>query len=248
MSASGLLVSVIIPAYNAEAFLREAAASVLGQEYRPLEVIVVDDGSTDGTAQVAAGFGEAVRSLRQTNAGPAAARNRGITAARGEVFAFLDADDVWTDGALGAQMVFLASNPSAGIALGLTQLLRLTETQGAPRFEPFGEPWHLLHLGAAVVRRAVFQRVGHFDESMRSAEDLDWFLRANESGVSLARHGRVVLRYRLHGENVTQQKAWRDAHLALAFKKSLDRRRERGGDAAPLSPWFGGDGQEAESP
>jgi glycosyltransferase involved in cell wall biosynthesis len=248
MERGDLLVSVIIPAYNAEIFLREAIGSVLGQAYRPIEVNVVDDGSTDGTAQIAAGYGDAVKCIRQPNAGPAAARNRGIAAAQGDVLAFLDADDVWTEGALEAQMSCLASNPSARIALGLTQLLRLTDTKGVPRFEPFGEPWHLLSLGAAVVRRAVFQRAGHFDESTRSAEDIDWFLRAREAGVTLARHERVVQHYRLHGGNMTRQKAWRDAHLTAAFKKSLDRRRQQGGDAAYLSPWFAGNGQEPETP
>jgi len=241
MERGGPLVSIIIPAYNAGTFLSEAVQSAVGQGYRPLEVIIVDDGSTDRTAQVATGLGEPVRYVHQTNAGPAAARNRGLGMARGDVIAFLDADDLWADGALEVQIACLAANAQADIAQGLTQLFRLTEPEGARRFQPFGEPWHLMSLGAAAVRRAVFDKVGLFDEGMRSAEDLDWFLRAKEAGVALVRHQRVVLQYRLHGENVTRQKAWRDAHLAAAFKKSLDRRRRKGGDSALLSPCFSGD-------
>src|SRR3954451_22735593 len=87
------LVSCIVPVFNGERYLREALQSILAQSYRPIEVVVVDDGSTDRSPVVVAGFGREVRYLRQENAGPAAARNHGVQEARGELLAFLDADD-----------------------------------------------------------------------------------------------------------------------------------------------------------
>lgn len=236
-------VSVVIPTYNSEAFLADAIGSAQRQSHCPLEIIIVDDGSTDSTAAVAAGFGTGIRYTYQANAGPSAARNTGLKMATGDIIAFLDADDLWAERALEAQIGCLAADPHLDIALGLTQVLRLAEPASLARFEPFGEPWHLLSPGAAAIQRAAFSRVGGFDESMRSAEDLDWFLRANEAGVIMARHNHVVLQYRIHGGNVTRQKAWRDEHIAAAFKKSLDRRR-LGEDVARLAPWFAADGQE----
>ena len=89
------LISCVIPVFNGERYLGEALESVLAQSYQPLEVIVVDDGSTDETAEVARRYGERVRYVWQPNAGETAARNLGLTAAHGEFIAFLDADDVW---------------------------------------------------------------------------------------------------------------------------------------------------------
>ena len=89
------MISCIVPVYNGERYLAETLQSILGQRVGPLEVIVVDDGSTDGTAGVARRFGSAIRVLHQTNAGPAAARNLGLSEARGDFVAFLDADDLW---------------------------------------------------------------------------------------------------------------------------------------------------------
>lgn len=107
-------VSVIIPTYNRAGLIREAVESALAQVPQPLEVIVVDDGSTDDTAAVCATLPPPVRYVRQENAGPAAARNRGLRAARGDVVAFLDSDDVWFPGKLRTQLDALASAPHAG--------------------------------------------------------------------------------------------------------------------------------------
>src|SRR5712664_390476 len=89
------LISCIIPVFNGERYLREALDSILAQTHRPVEIIVADDGSSDGTAAVVASYGDHVHYLHQPNAGPAAARNLGLSAARGEFVAFLDADDLW---------------------------------------------------------------------------------------------------------------------------------------------------------
>ncbi len=121
MSAGGPLVSVIIPAYNAAQFLREAVASVRAQGYSPIEIVIVDDGSTDNTAETIRSLGEGIRYVRQANAGPAAARNRGLAEARGEWVAFLDGDDLWPADKLRVQAARLEADPSLDVVLGRVQ-------------------------------------------------------------------------------------------------------------------------------
>jgi len=112
------LVSVIIPAFNARLHIGAALSSVLDQDYPNLEIIVVDDGSSDETSKEALRYGERVRVIRQANAGPAAARNRGVSASRGELLAFIDADDVWIAGKLVAQVRYLREHPDVGVVFG----------------------------------------------------------------------------------------------------------------------------------
>ena len=114
------LVSVIVPAYQAERFIEETLDSAAHQDYPAVEVIVVDDGSTDRTAELVAGRG--VRLLRQPHRGPAAARNTGVAAAAGEFIAVLDADDLWPSDRLSRQVDFLQRNPEVGLVLGLTDV------------------------------------------------------------------------------------------------------------------------------
>src|SRR6185503_3119864 len=155
------LVSVVIPVFNGERFLREAVESVLAQNYSPVEIIVVDDGSTDRTPNVARSLPETVRYLHQTNHGPAAARNRGIEQAQGSLIAFADADDLWPAGKLEVQLPYLIRDPKIDIVLGRIQQVLLSETQ------EIAEPAFSVNLGSAVIRKSVFDRIGLFDETMR---------------------------------------------------------------------------------
>lgn len=235
-------VSTIIPVHNAASFLADALESVLSQPYEQLEVIVVDDGSTDGSDQVADRFGDAVHIVRQAQRGPAAARNRGLEIAQGEILTFLDADDLWPEGSLCCLTGYLSDHPEAEVVMGLVQHLRLAEQPDAPpRFVEFREPALGVNLGSAAVRRGVFERIGRFDETMRHSEDVDWFLRAREAGLPIAVLDQVTLQYRLHGHNMTQDQKVRDFYFAQALKKSLDRRREQpdrlAPDLPPLSRW-----------
>jgi glycosyltransferase involved in cell wall biosynthesis len=109
------VVSVVIPAFNAARYLGEALDSVFGQTLTDLELVVVDDGSTDETPQVVQGYGSRVRYVRQPNAGVASARNRGVAESSGRYVAFLDADDVWLPGKLERQLEALAARPSARV-------------------------------------------------------------------------------------------------------------------------------------
>lgn len=222
-----LLVSTIVPVYNAARYLADALESILGQGYEPLEVIVVDDGSSDGSDQIAARFRDQIQLVHQAHQGPAAARNRGLEMARGEILTFLDADDLWPEGNLDRLTGYLSDHPEAEIVMGRVQHLRLTEQPaGPPRFVEFREPVVGVSLGSAAFRRGAFERIGLLDETMRHSEDVDWFLRAREAGLSIAVLEQVALYYRLHGHNMTQNQKARDFFFAQALKKSLDRRRE----------------------
>lgn len=184
------LISVIIPAYNCEETLARAVDSVLAQDYEPVEIIVVDDGSTDGTAEVARGFGEAVRLIVQENAGPGVARNRGVEAARGEFIAFLDADDEYLPGRLAKGLAPLVED--RGLALSHCQCM-LTLPDGREelsgerflRMEPF-RPERVLNplyhsTPSATMRRDVFLELGGFDVTLRNREDHDLWMRVQES-------------------------------------------------------------------
>ena len=231
------LISVIIPAYNAAAFLADAVDSIRRQAYQPLEIIIVDDGSTDGTAEVAARLGGEVRYVRQPNGGPAVARNHGLRLARGEVIAFLDADDVWPDGRLEVQLERLLAEPQLQIVLGMVRYVRLPGARH-PKFpmEDQEPGAHSEYLGASLFRREVFETVGPFDEALPAGEDLDWIFRAREAGLSIAGVKHVTLHYRLHATNMTLGRNVVASALTRSFKRRLDRSRQAGQNYTPLRP------------
>jgi len=231
----GPLVSVVIPVFNGERFLREAVQSVLDQKYSPIEIIIVDDGSTDGTSAVARSFSETVRYLYQANQGPAAARNRGIEHAQGSLIAFADADDLWPSEKLEMQLPYLINDAAIEIVMGRIQQVRLSKTvNGQTQAEELAEPAFSVNLGSAVIKKSVFERVGLFDESMRYSEDVDWFMRAREAGAAIVTIDAVTLLYRQHEENMTRGKSTSELNVLKALKRSLDRRRERTGVASAL--------------
>ena len=177
--------SVVIPCYNHAAVLLEALASIDAQRWDDLEVIVVDDGSTDNTLAVLSRLADKkTRVISQANAGPAAARNRGIAEARGEWIAFLDADDRWAVGKLDLQMEIIRQRPSAGFCYADFCFQCLDGKERAWRSNPQQLPPLLeLLLGNAfatptlMVRRTCLERAGLFDVDMRTGEDWDLWLR-----------------------------------------------------------------------
>ena len=228
-------VSVIIPVFNAERHLASTLASVARQQ--PLEIIVVDDGSTDGSAAIAARAGGPVRYLFQPNAGPPAARNAGLRLARGELVTFLDADDLWSEDCLAVQLGVLARRPDADLVAGRFQWVRdAALPDEAPRLTPLANPRNPLSLGTALIRRRLFTTVGGLDETLWYNDDVDWYLRARELGVSMVLHEHVVLWYRRHERNITNDVARGQEFYIAALKKSLDRRRARPGLLAAMLP------------
>ena len=237
----GPLVSVIIPVFNGEAFLLEAVQSVrqalhvLDEKYSDVEIIIVDDGSTDGTEALVRSLPETVRYLRQTNKGPAAARNRGIEHAQGSLIAFADADDLWPEAKLELQLPPLIEDLGIEIVMGRIQQVRLSQTvDGQTQAAEFAEPAFSVNLGSALIRKSVFERVGGFDETMHYSEDVDWFMRAREAGVAIMTIDAVTLFYRQHDQNMTRGKSTSELNVLKALKKSLDRRRDQTGLAAGL--------------
>ncbi|HJQ71520.1 MAG TPA: glycosyltransferase [Blastocatellia bacterium] len=204
------LVTVIIPCYNQGRYLGEAITSALGQGYDDLEVIVVDDGSTDDTAEVAGRYAR-VSCVRQANRGLAAARNHGLEASRGEYVVFLDADDRLAAGALAVGANALDSHPDCAFVYGH---VRLIDSNGSLTLYPPSvkiERDHYLELlrhndiwspGAVMYRRSVFDSVGLFDPRVNASADYDLNLRIARRHPIFC-HGEVVLEYRKHGSNMT---------------------------------------------
>lgn len=227
MRRSDSLVSVIIPVYNGERFLAGAVHNVLKQNYDPLEIIIIDDGSTDRTALIASTFKHCVHYYYQPNSGPAAARNLGIKEAQGDVIAFLDVDDLWPINKLKRQTSYLGANPSVEIVQGLIKNMALETSAptGELIFEETSEPYKFINLGSAIYRRSAFEKVGLLDETLHDNEDLDWFLRAWENNVTKVVLDHVALFYRKHDCNMSRQEKRGDLQLVRLFKKHLDRCR-----------------------
>ena len=230
------MISVIIPAFNAEVYLEAALSSVFAQEYDPLEIIVVDDGSTDRTADIACQGGKLVNCIRQENAGPPGARNRGLRAARGAFVTFLDADDVYEPGCLSLQLKKLRANPAVDISIGRSVREQLSSAPGElPTFVPYPSGDVITtQLGVCLFRRTVFERVGLFDEGLRHCDDVDWFMRARELDIPMLLHRAVLLRQRLHLNNHTRNRVAERRYLAIALRRSINRRRVESGEASSL--------------
>lgn len=237
METFPFFVSAIIPVYNGEAFLAEAVETIRQQNYHPLEIIIVDDGSTDNTREIAAGFGDEVRYVSQPNSGLPATRNRGLKMSRGNVIAFLDVDDLWGRDKLKIQIPLLNERPFTEIVLGYTQILMLQDIiDGKHIFKEWSDPVLAMSVCSSVFRRSVFDKVGFFDETQRYCDDWDWFMRARELGVEMVLHKEVVHLYRRHDQNMTNQQALGNHYFIRMLKKSLNRRRfQNEGVALPLS-------------
>jgi glycosyltransferase involved in cell wall biosynthesis len=220
-------VGVVVLAYNSARWIEQALGSVLAQPYRPLDVVVVNDGSTDDTAALADRFRDAhpelaVRVASQPNRGVGAARNRGVALVGGEFVAFLDADDAWTDVSLTARVPLLKTDSSIDIVVGSEQRFVTEPNRGRRQLGP---PRPSCALGALLLRRDSLERNGPFAEHVGLAEGLDWLLRAREQGLREASVADLVLWRRVHDAN--HSRGYRDAggELAGVLKASLDRRR-----------------------
>lgn len=232
-------VSVIIPVFNGETYLEEAIESVCQQNHHPLEIIVVDDGSTDNTAVIAQQFKGPIRYIYQSNQGPAVARNTGLKAARGNMIGFLDADDQWNEGRLQLQLKMFSNNPQAEIIIGHSQLIvKAHASDGTIEFQPYAQPCLFLNFGSAIYRKSVFEKIGMGDESLFYADDLDWFMRAREQQAHIIVHQDTVLKHRRHDQNLTNNKSSDQAHILRMFKKSLTRRRSQAEGAPAIMPQF----------
>ncbi|HEU5245227.1 MAG TPA: glycosyltransferase family A protein [Gaiellaceae bacterium] len=214
------LVSAIVSAFQAEAFLEDAIASILAQDYAPFEVVVCDDGSTDRTPRILDEHPE-LRKIRQPNAGPAAARNAAAAVSHGELLAVFDADDLWPPTRLAVQAGYLAANPDVGCVLGHQEWI-----------EP--PPWGIrdavyddldgIPFNSLIVRRNVFEEVGGYDESFTHGEDRDFLFRLRERGVPIEVIPEIVVFRRFHGANLTLS-APSTSPMLRALHEKLERER-----------------------
>ena len=231
------LISVVIPVFNGERYVLEAIDSVRRQGRADLEVIVVDDGSTDRTGELVRAAGDGIRCVRQPNRGPAAARNHGLRLARGSIVALLDADDLWPVDKLARQLPYLLADPELEIVLGKTRYFRRPARHGAQHEVEQSEPLFIIQLGCCLLRKAVFERVGGFDEGMRYAEDFDWFMRSREMQAKTILVDAPTILYRRHAGNMTIAPGHTSPSLTTSLKRALDRRRQLAIDNRGLPPW-----------
>lgn len=217
------IVSIIIPVYNGERYLAEAIGSVQAQSYRPLEIIIVDDGSTDESARIAQQF--PVRYCHQPQRGPGAARNRGIEQAHGEFLAFLDSDDVWLPDKITQQLAILAARPELEAVFGQSEQFSSLEIS-APSTRFIGITLNGLCAGAMLIRRTALIRVGLFATHWQVADFVDWYIRAQEAELKSVALPEVVLRRRVHLNNLTiRSRETARSEYAQVLKAALDRRR-----------------------
>lgn len=218
------LVSIIMPAYNAAAYIGEAIESVLAQDHPNKELIVIDDGSEDGTLARLSTYGDRLTLITQQNQGSAAARNAGLDAARGQYIAFLDSDDVWLPGKLKLQVAYLQRNPEIEMVFSRwgiwkpdhggkfpppTQVATALngDPDALPSIVPERSGWlynrllfsSLLHTITVVVRRSLVESVGRFDTDLKRGQDYDYWIRASRH-TPIHQIDRVLALYRVHGQ------------------------------------------------
>lgn len=227
------MISVIVPVYNGERYLAEAINSVLQQTLPASELIIVDDGSTDRTAEIAKQFtnsrGSIVRYESQPNSGAASARNHGVGFAQGNLLAFLDADDLWTPNKLSLQVKALDESRENEAVFGMLEQFvspDLDATEKATIHCPDKALPGYTHC-TMLIRRAAFLRVGLFETDWSVGEFVAWYLRALEKNLTSVMLPEVVLRRRLHAHNQGRHKRDFQTDYVRILKASLDRRRQK---------------------
>ena len=209
--------SVLICVRDGERHVGEAIASALEQTVPPGDVIVVDDGSTDGTAEVVRSF-DGVRLITQSALGVGPARNAALQASSGEFLGYLDADDIWEPQKLERQ---LEASPGPTLDLVFGYMRRFAD--GVP--EDLSEPVPAVLGGSLLFRRSAAERVGPFPTDVRAGEFLDWIMRARDLGLRESLLPDVVLRRREHSSNITGRERAPFGDFARVLKAGLDRRR-----------------------
>jgi glycosyltransferase involved in cell wall biosynthesis len=216
-------VSAIVPLFNGRRFIRQAIDSILGQERKPREIVVVDDGSTDGGCSRLSYCPE-IRLIRQPNGGEAAARNRGIRESTQPLIAFLDQDDLWLRQKLALQVRALEADPSVDIVFGQHRI-----------FAEEGANWFRRDLldrtltaelpGSLVIRRTVFDRIGLYREDMILGSDVDWICRAHDAGIKSQLVEDVLLLRRVHQGNSSIDQGVFMSGLLRVARASVRRKR-----------------------
>jgi glycosyltransferase involved in cell wall biosynthesis len=223
-AATDGLVSAIIPVYNGDRFLAEAIESVLDQTYLPIEVIVVDDGSTDDSAAVARGF-TGVTVIGQENEGVAVARNTGIESASGQFLAFLDADDQWAPEKTALQVEYLRDNPGCDYVLCRYQNYFPMGVPAWFRRKEADDSGQTPVPSALLCRFGLFTAVGRFAPEYRHGEDTEWFARVRDYNAVGHTLREVLMHRRIHDRNLTGDVERGRKSLFRLLRASVERKQ-----------------------
>ena len=238
-----MTVSIIIPCFNQAPFVADAIESALAQQGAPCEVVLVNDGSTDGSERIAARY-RGVRIVHQPNRGLSAARNAGLDAARGDIIVFLDADDCLLPGAAAAAVAAFERRPEAAMVFGrcvLVDRLRQPLATNLPRvtadhYRELLRRNYIWMPAMAAFRRGVFDAVGRFDPQVNPSADYDLYLRVARR-FPIAAHEGVVAEYRQHGANMSSDPVYMLEHTLRVLRRQ---RPHITGDAAALEAYRAG--------
>jgi glycosyltransferase involved in cell wall biosynthesis len=223
-------VSVIIPTYNRRTMLKEAVDSILGQDFEDFELIVVDDGSTDGTAEEIKRYGGRIRLLQHSeNRGVSAARNKGILHAKGKYIAFLDSDDLWVKGKLKIQVAFLDENPhyplcytdEIWIRRGRRVNPKIKHSKYSGWIFEKCLPLCTISPSSAVMRKTLFSKVGFFDEALPVCEDYDFWLRVSARFPIFFINKKLIVKRGGHSDQLSQRSWGNDRYRVIALEKLL---------------------------
>lgn len=221
-------ISVIIPVYNAEKYLKEAVESVLRQTVQPEEIFLIDDGSTDSSAEKAKEFLPDVTLISQKNKGISGARNAGIKRAKGQILAFLDSDDLWPEHHLDVLLTAFEQDENLAIVCGHVQQFLNEDTKELQSRIPEGQevlPGYVA--GASLIKKGVFDKVGLFDETLTLAEYVDWFSRAKDAGFQYKLIDDIVLKRRIHSTNIGIRHREKRHDYTKVLMASIKRKREK---------------------
>jgi glycosyltransferase involved in cell wall biosynthesis len=233
------LISCVVPTFNAERHITETLQSILAQTYRPIEVIVADDGSTDGTLATVREYGDDVRIVSQSTSGPAATRNLGLNAAHGALVAFLDADDLWHKEKLARQAALFTARPEIDLCLTYAQMFWASDLRheaDAYQDHPRAQPLPGYATTTLLARRALFETVGMFDTNLWFADATDWFIRAADVGAVMEIVPEVLTYHRMHHTNLTRRRS--DASRAEFLHVVMGSLRRRRGQDQVLSELY----------
>jgi glycosyltransferase involved in cell wall biosynthesis len=224
------LVSVIIPVYNREAYLAQAIESVLAQNYQSLDIVVIDDGSTDASGKVAQTYASHIRYQFQANAGIGGALKKGVELAVGDFLSFLDSDDFWVEDKLSQQMDFLIKHPDTDAVFSQIEQFYSQDITPAVR-DKYRFAQNIINAYCAdtiLIRRESFFRVGNFKADFKSGAFMEWFTRAKDIGLNFQIIPAILAKRRIHNTNFgIQNRATQYQDYTRILKAALDRHRSK---------------------
>jgi glycosyltransferase involved in cell wall biosynthesis len=219
------LVTCIIPAYNREKYIESAIESVLNQTYKNMEIIVVDDGSTDNIRKLVENLKGKVKYVWQPNSGSAAARNLGISKASGDFIGFLDSDDMWDKNKIFLQLECFENNPEIDVCLCNIKIINEKEKRISDDQYVIVTPYHLC---SVLINTDALNKVGLFNANLKFGEDTDWFMRIRELNIPVKILNDTLVYIRLHEDNSTKNFNVRNKEEVFSkIKNELDERRNK---------------------